>query len=132
MMTSCIKGEKTCALGSHSGRPASPGNVYQCSICSLLVDNGSHHGQLECWSHFGRLATHRKVLHYSKFSPSVYNGSHCGWLASQSIKNGFVTLSRLTDVQWLEFHHWSLILDKDGPNLKICLCRDLTLLLSVT
>ena len=36
--------------------------------------------------------------HCSKFSPFVYNGSHCGSLESQSLRNGFVTLSRLIDV----------------------------------
>ena len=53
---------------------------------------------MHSWSNFGGPATPGKVHHCSKFSPFVDNGSHCGSLESQSLRNGFVTFSRLIDV----------------------------------
>ncbi len=47
------------------------------------------------WSNFGWPATPGKVHHCSKFSPFVVNGSDCVLLESQSLRNGFITLSRL-------------------------------------
>lgn len=35
--------------------------------------------------------------HFVLFSPFVDNGSHCGSLESRSLRNSFVTLSRLID-----------------------------------
>ncbi len=57
-----------------------------------LLDESS----LRSWSNFGRLATPGKVHHCSKFSPFVDNGSDRGSPESQSLRNGFITLSRLT------------------------------------
>ncbi len=34
------------------------------------------------------------------FSPFVDNGSHCGSLESQSFRNGFITFSRLLDLNY--------------------------------
>ncbi len=56
---------------------------------------------LRSWSNFGRLATPGKVHHCSKFSPFVDNGSDRGSLESQSLRNGFITLSRLIHVNYL-------------------------------
>ncbi len=53
------------------------------------------------WSNFGRPATPGKVHHCSKFSPFVDNGSDRGSLESQSLRNGFITLSRLINVNYL-------------------------------
>ncbi len=50
---------------------------------------------LRSWRNFGRLATPGKVHHCSKFSPFVDNGFDRGSLESQSLINGFITLSRL-------------------------------------
>ncbi len=55
-------------------------------------------------SNFGRPATPGKVHHCSKFSPFVDNGSDCGLLESQSLRNGFITLSRLIHVNNLVSH----------------------------
>ncbi len=43
------------------------------------------------------------VHHCSKFSPFVDNGSDRGSLESQSLRNGFITLSRLMHVKYLLF-----------------------------
>ncbi len=60
---------------------------------------------MRSWSNFGKLDTPEKVQHFSQhfffvqqFSLFVDNGSHRGSLESQSLRNGFVTLSRLIDV----------------------------------
>ncbi len=45
-----------------------------------------------------------KVHHCSHFSPFVDNGSDCGFLESQSLKNGFITLSRLMHVNYFISH----------------------------
>ncbi len=50
---------------------------------------------LRSWSNFGRPGTPGKVHHCSKFSPFVDNGSDRGSLESQSLRNDFITLSRL-------------------------------------
>lgn len=42
--------------------------------------------------------TPEKGLHSSNYSPFLDNGSHYGSLVFQSLRNGFVTLSRLIDV----------------------------------
>ena len=43
----------------------------------------------------------RSVLgRFTMFSPFVDNGSHCGPLEPQSLRNGFVTFSRLIDVDY--------------------------------
>ncbi len=58
-----------------------------------LLDESS----LRSWSNFGRPVTPGTVHHCSKFDPFVDNGSdYCGSLESQSLRNGFRTLSRLT------------------------------------
>lgn len=49
-------------------------------------------------SNFGRLASPEKVHHSSKFSPFVNNGSHHSLLEPQSLRNDFITLSRLIDI----------------------------------
>ncbi len=56
-----------------------------------LLDESTLHS----WSKFSRPATPGKVHHCSKFSPFVDNGSERGSLESQSLRNGFITLSRL-------------------------------------
>ncbi len=56
------------------------------------------------WSNFGRPATPGKVHHCSKFSPFVDNGSDRGSLESQSLRNGFITLSRTIHVNYFVFH----------------------------
>ncbi len=56
-----------------------------------LLDESS----LRSWSNFGRPATPGKLHHCYKFSPFVDNGSDCGSLESQSLRNGFITLSIL-------------------------------------
>ena len=38
------------------------------------------------------------------FSPFVDNGSHCGSLESQSFRNGFITFSRLIDLNYFLSH----------------------------
>ncbi len=59
---------------------------------------------LRSWGNFGRLATPGKVHHCSKFSPFVDNGSDHGSLESQSLRNGFITLSRLIHVNYFVSH----------------------------
>ncbi len=61
-----------------------------------LLDESS----LRSWRNFGRPATPGKVHHYSKFSPFVDNGSDRGSLESQSLRNDFITLSRLIHVNY--------------------------------
>ncbi len=51
-------------------------------------------------SWMSRPATPGKVHHCSMFSPFVDNGSHCGSLESQSFRNGFITFSRLIDLNY--------------------------------
>ncbi len=65
-----------------------------------LLDESS----LCSWSNFGRLSTPGKVHHCSKFSLFVDNGSDLGSLESQSLRNGFITLSRLIHVNYLVSH----------------------------
>lgn len=50
------------------------------------------------WSNFGRPFTPGKVHHYPKLSPFVDNGSQCGLLEYQTVRNGFMTLSILIDI----------------------------------
>ncbi len=59
---------------------------------------------LRSWSNFGWPATHGKVHHCYKFSPFVNNGSDRGSLESQSLRNGFITLSRLIHVNYFVSH----------------------------
>ncbi len=59
---------------------------------------------LHSWSNFGRPATPGKVHHCSKFSLFVDNGSDHGSLESQSLRNGFITLSRLIHVNYFVSH----------------------------
>ncbi len=59
-----------------------------------LLDESS----LRSWSNFGRTATPGKVHHFYKFSPFVDNGSDHGSVEAQSLRNGFITLSRLIHV----------------------------------
>ncbi len=61
-----------------------------------LLDESS----LLSWSNFGRPATPGKVQHCSKSSPFMDNGSDRGSLESQSLRNGFITLSRLIHVNY--------------------------------
>ncbi len=61
----------------------------------------SHHCS---WSNCGRPATPEKVHHCSKFSPFVDNGSDRGSLESQSLRNDFITLSRLIHVEYFVSH----------------------------
>ncbi len=70
------------------------------NICPKVLDELL----LSSWSNFGRPATPGKVHHCSKFSPFVDNGSDCGSLESQSLRNGFITLSRLIHVNYFVSH----------------------------
>ncbi len=65
-----------------------------------LMDESS----LRSWSNFGRPATPGKVHHCYKFSPFVDNGSDRGSLESQSLRNGFITLSTLIHVNYFVSH----------------------------
>ncbi len=65
-----------------------------------LLDESS----LRSWSNFGRPVTPGKFHHYYKFSPFVGNGSDSGFLESQSLRNGFITLSRLIHVNYFVYH----------------------------
>ncbi len=65
-----------------------------------LLDESSLHS----WSNFGRPSTPGKVHHFSKFSSFVDNGSDRGLLESQSLGNGFITLSRLINVNYFVSH----------------------------
>ncbi len=65
-----------------------------------LLDESS----LCSWSNFGRPSTPGKVHHWSKFSSFVDNGSDRGSLESQSLSNGFITLSRLIHIIYLVSH----------------------------
>ncbi len=71
-----------------------------CGVFCDLLDELS----LRSWSNFGRPATPGKVHHCSMFSPFVDNGSHCGSLESQSFRNGFITFSRLIDLNYFLSH----------------------------
>ncbi len=55
-------------------------------------------------SNFGRPATPGKIHHCSEFSPFVDNGSDHGSLEYQSLRNGFITLSRLIHVNYFVSH----------------------------
>ncbi len=59
---------------------------------------------LRSWRYFGWPATPGKVQHCSMFSPFVDNGSDCGSLEYQSLRNGFITLSRLIHVNYFASH----------------------------
>ncbi len=63
--------------------------------CSVLFYYHLDESSLHSWSNFGRPATPGKVYKCSKCSPFVDNGSDRGLLESQSLKNGFIILSRL-------------------------------------
>ncbi len=63
--------------------------------CSVLFYYHLDESSLHSWSNFGRPATPGKVYNCSKCSPFVDNGSDRGSLESQSLKNGFIILSRL-------------------------------------
>ncbi len=68
--------------------------IFRC--CSGFFYDLLDESTLCSWSNFGRPATPGKVHHCYKFSPFVDNGSDRGSLESQSLRNGFITLSRLT------------------------------------
>ncbi len=72
--------------------------------CSGFFDDLLNESSLCSWSNFGRPAAPGKVQHWSKFPPFVYNGSDRGSLESQSLRNGFITLSRLMQVIYLVSH----------------------------
>ncbi len=63
--------------------------------CSGLVYDLLDESSLCSWSNFGRPVAPGKVHHCYKFSSFVDNGSDRGSLESQSLSNGFITLSRL-------------------------------------
>ncbi len=67
-----------------------------CGVFCDLLDESS----LCSWGNFGRPVTPGKVHHCSKFSPFVNNGSHCGSLESERFRNGFITFSRLIDLNY--------------------------------
>ena len=69
-------------------------------ISSHLLDESL----LRSWGNFGWPATPGKVHHCSMFSPFVDNGSHCGSLESQSFRNGFITFTRLIDLNYFLSH----------------------------
>lgn len=69
-----------------------------CSSCSGFFCDLLDESSMCFWSNFGRLATPGKDHHSSKFLPFVYNDSHCGSLDSQSLRNDFISLSRLIDI----------------------------------
>jgi len=71
-----------------------------CGVFCDLLDESS----LRSWGNFGRSATPGKVHHCSMFLPFVDNGSHCGLLESQSFRNGFITFSRLIDLNYFLSH----------------------------
>ncbi len=71
-----------------------------CGVFCDLLDESS----LRSWGNFGRPATPGKVHHCSMFSPFVDNGCHCGSLESQSFRNGFITFSRLIDLNYFLSH----------------------------
>ncbi len=71
-----------------------------CGVFCDLLDESS----LCSWGNVGRPATPGKVHHCSMFSPFVDNGSHCGSLESQSFRNGFITFSRLIDLNYFLSH----------------------------
>ncbi len=65
-----------------------------------LLDESS----LRSWSNFGRTATPGKVHHCYKLSPFVDNGSDRGSLESQSLRNSFISLSKLIHVNYFVSH----------------------------
>ncbi len=65
-----------------------------------LLDESS----LRSWSNFGKPGTPGKVHHCSKFASFVDNSSDHGSLESQSLGNGFMTLSRLIHVNYFVSH----------------------------
>ncbi len=67
----------------------------------FLLSSGFGLGTLPCRPF---LPTPGKVHHCSMFSPVVDNGSHCGSLESQSFRNGFITFSRLIDLNYFLSH----------------------------
>ncbi len=74
------------------------------SCCSGFFYDLLDEPSLRSWSNLGRLATPGKVHHCYKFSPFVDNGSDCGSLESQSLRNGFITLSRLIHANYFVSH----------------------------
>ncbi len=76
--------------------------LFRC--CSGLFYDFLDESSFRSWSNVGRPATHGKVHHCYKFSPFVDNGSDCGSLESQSLINGFITLSRLIHVNYFVFN----------------------------
>lgn len=89
-----------------------------CGVFCDLLDESS----LCSWGNFGRPATPGKVLHCSMFLPFVNNGSHCGLLESQSFRNGFITFSRLIDLNYFLSH---LFLNFFGSRHDVRLFEDL-------
>ncbi len=76
--------------------------IFRC--CSGFFYDLLDESSLRSWSNFGRPATTGKVHHCYKFSPFVDNGSDRGSLESQSLRNGFITLSRLIHVNYFVSH----------------------------
>ncbi len=76
--------------------------LFRC--CSGLFYDFLDESSFRSWSNVGRPATHGKVHHCYKFSPFVDNGSDCGSLESQSLINGFITLSRLIHFNYFVFN----------------------------
>lgn len=69
-------------------------------FCDLLDKS------LHPWSNFGWPAITGKVHHCSMFSPFVDNIFYCGSLESQTLKNDFITFSRLIDLNYFLFCFW--------------------------
>ncbi len=75
-----------------------------CGACSSLdVVLGSYmtSWMSRCCALFGRPATPGKVQHCSKFYPFVDNSSDHGSLESQSLRNSFITISRLIHINFV-------------------------------
>ncbi len=87
-----------------------------CGVFCDLLDESSLHS----WGNFGRPVTPGKVHHCSMFSPFVNNVSHCGSLESQSFRNGFITFSRLIDLNYFLSH---LFLNFFGSQHDVSLLR---------
>ncbi len=87
-----------------------------CGVFCDLLDELSLHS----WGNFGRAGHSWKVHHCSMFSPFVNNVSHCGSLESQSFRNGFITFSRLIDLNYFLSH---LFLNFFGSQHDVSLLR---------
>ncbi len=72
--------------------------------CSGFLYDLLDESSLRSWSNFGRPATSGKVHHCYKFSPFVDNGSDRGSLEFQSLRNAFISLSRLMHVNYVVSH----------------------------